>query len=183
MSPTSELKKEHEKISELLGIMNTIAGRIRSKQVFFTSDVEDILDFLLNFIEKSHHSKEDYFYLTLSEVNLPIDKEAISVMKYEHVLAHNYLRDINSCVVKCKLGTFFSDQMLVESLIKYSELEMSHIRKERNIVFPIADDSLPDDLKQRIQKEFEQIEESVVHHNFHDHFNDLLFKLKSKYPD
>jgi len=50
MTPTENLKSEHNDINELLDIMSKIAGNIKSNDVFYTSDVEDIIDFLKYFI-------------------------------------------------------------------------------------------------------------------------------------
>jgi hemerythrin-like domain-containing protein len=107
MTPTENLINEHLVIDELLGIMSKIADRIKSKKVFYTDDIEEIIDFLKNYIEKSHHEKEDVFYPALSLAEIPIDKEVISLMSYEHVLTRNYLNDINNCIVKCKSDTHF----------------------------------------------------------------------------
>jgi len=59
MTPTENLIKEHEEINELLDIMSKIALKIKSKDVFYPTDVEEIIDYLIIIIDKSHHGKED----------------------------------------------------------------------------------------------------------------------------
>jgi len=183
MTPTENLTSEHQDIIELLDIMNKIAGSIKSNEVFYTNDVEEIIDYLKFFIEKSHHGKEEIFYPALVSAGIPKENESISIMLYEHVLAHNYLKDINSCVENCKIGNSFSGELLADSLRNYVKLIKSHIRKEEEIIFPMADKELSKEKQNEIYRQFENIEEKIVHHGFHEHYHRLLRKLQSKYQD
>jgi len=181
MTPTENLKNEHIDIIELLNIMSKIAGKIKSNDVFYTSDVEDIIEFLKYFIDKSHHGKEEVFYPALKDAGIHKEAELINVMLSEHVLAKNYLMDIDSCVVNCKIGNDFSGELLADSLTKYVVMIKNHIQKEEEIIFPLADRELSIENQQEIANEFERIEEKILHHGFHEHYHSLLLKLESKY--
>lgn len=183
MTPTENLKNEHNDIIQLLNIMNKIAESIKSQDVFYTNDVEEIIDFLKYFIEKSHHGKEEVFYPALVIAGISKENESVSAMLYEHVLARNYLKDINSCVVNCKIGNSFSGELLADSITNYVELIKNHLRKEEEIIFPIADKELSKEKQTEISEEFERIEDKIVRHGFRDHFHKLLRKLQTKYPD
>ncbi len=183
MTPTQNLLNEHKIIIELLGFMRKIATKIKSKGIFYTNDVDDIIYFLNNFIEKSHHEKEGIFYPELSNSNIPIDKEAISIMLYEHILTNNCMKDINNCVVNCKLGNSFSGDLLAESLINYASLIEGHMNKELEIIFPIADKSLNQEKQNEILKKFETIDKKIESHGFKESYNKLITSLRLKYPD
>jgi hemerythrin-like domain-containing protein len=183
MKPTENLSNEHNDILQLLGIMSRISKNIISNKVFYTSDIEEIIDFLKHFIEKSHHKKEEVFYPILSGVDSLEEKEELSVMLYEHVLARNYLKDISSCVINCKIGNSFSQELLAESMMKYVVLLTGHIKKEENIIFPLADKVLNEAQQKEVYFQFEKIEMKIVEHDFHDHYHRLLNKLITKYPD
>lgn len=183
MTPTENLTKEHKEIIELLNIMNKIANKIKSQDVFYTNDVESIIDFLKFFIEKSHHQKEEVFYPELEFAGIPKETESLSIMLYEHTLAKNYLKDIYSCVENCKIGNSFSGELLAESLNNYVLLIKNHINKEEEIIFPMADRELSEEKKKDIYRQFENIERKIVNHGFQDHYHKLLSNLKVKYPD
>jgi hemerythrin-like domain-containing protein len=183
MTPSENLISEHVFINELLWIMSKIAERVKSHDVFYTDDIEKIIDFLKNFIEKSHHKKEEIFFSELSLEKIPIDKEAISLMFYEHILTQNYMNDINNCITNCKIGFEFSGEMLVESLNNYVALEKNHIQREVTIIFPIANESLNERKQQEILWQFDEIERMIESHGFQEHYHRLLKELKSKYPD
>ncbi|MDR3653149.1 MAG: hemerythrin domain-containing protein [Paludibacter sp.] len=183
MTPTENLIQEHKIINELLGIMSKIAKKIKSNKVFYANDIEDIMIFLKNFIEKSHHGKEEIFYPLLMVEEIPIESEIISHMLYEHVLTRNYLEDINSCIENCKIGNAFSVELLAETLLNYVVLERNHLNKELNIIYPIANDNLSERKQNEIQKQFERLDEIIEAHRFIDNYYSLLKDLKIKYPD
>ncbi|MDD4969199.1 MAG: hemerythrin domain-containing protein [Paludibacter sp.] len=183
MRPTENLKSEHKDINELLKIMSKIAASIKSNEVFYTNDVEDIIDFLKYFIDKSHHGKEEIFYPALQQAGIQKDIESLNEMLYEHTLARTYLKDIYSCVENCKNGFSFSGEMLADSLNNYVFLISNHIQKEEDIIFPMAERELSNEKQIEITNKFEKIEENIVQHGFHEHYHDLLKKLQTKYPD
>src|ERR1035437_11148772 len=120
MTPTENLIQEHREISELLDIMTKISGKIKSKDVFYPNDVEEIVDYLEILIDKSHHGKEDeVFYPELISSGVSKETAPLSIINYEHTLANRYLKDISSCVVNCKIGNDFSGELLAESLNNY----------------------------------------------------------------
>jgi len=183
MSPTDNLKSEHNDIKELLKIMSKIAENIKSNDVFYTSDIEDIIDFLKFFIDKSHHGKEEIYYSKLESFGVLRDTELLNVILFEHTLTRNYLKDIYTCVENCKIGNNFSGEMLAESLINYVNVINNHMQKEEDVVFPFADRNLSDEKQNEIYKEFEKVEESIDKHGFQDHYHNLLKQLQTKYPD
>lgn len=182
MTPTENLINEHKDIIELLGIMTKIAEKIKLNNIFYTSDVEDIIGFMTLFIEKNHHKKEEIFYPALSVSEITENNE-LSLMLYEHVLAKNYLRDINSCIENCKIGNTFSGELLAESIVKYVVLIKTHLQKEENIIFPLANEIMGEEKQKEIYKQFEKIEEKIFTHGSHEHFHQLLLNLKVKYPN
>jgi hemerythrin-like domain-containing protein len=183
MSPTENLKNEHKEINELLKIMSKIAGSIKSNKVFYTSDVEDIIEYMEIFIEKSHHGKEEIYYTKLELYGVLKDTELLNEMLHEHTRSRNYLKDICTCVVNCKIGYTFSGDMLAESLTNYVLLIENHMLKEEDIIFPLADIKLSDENQHEISIEFDKIEESIVKHGFQDHYHTLLKNLQTKYPE
>ena len=184
MTPTENLIQEHKKISELLNILKKISDKIKSKDVFYTNDVEEIVNYLIILIEKSHHGKEEgVLYQELILSGIPKEKIPLSIINYEHTLSRRYLKEINSCVVNCKIGNDFSGELLADSITNYVVVIRNHIKREEETVFPLANDLFSDEKQIEIIHKFEDIDEKNISHNFLDHFNKLVNKLKNKYPD
>lgn len=183
MTPTENLTKEHKKINELLDIMSKIALKIKSNDVFYPNDVEEIVDYLIIIIDNNHHGKEDgVFYPELISSGIPKETAPLSIINYEHTTAKRYLKDISSCVVNCKIGNDFSGELLADSLTNYVTVTKNHIQREEEIVFPIANEVLSVEKQNEILQRFDEIEQRNISNSFNDHFNKLLNKLKIKYP-
>ena len=57
MKPTEELIYEHNAIKIILNVMSNISRSIKDKKVFYTNDVEKIVDFLTVYVDKCHRTK------------------------------------------------------------------------------------------------------------------------------
>jgi len=183
MTPTENLINEHKKINELLDIMSKIALKIKSKDVFYPNDVEEVVKYLINIIENSHHGKEDdVFYPELISSGIPKETAPLSIINYEHLISVNYLKDISSCVVNCKIGNDFSGELLADSLTNYVIAIKNHIQREEEIVFPIANEVFSIEKQNEILQRFEVIEQKYISNSFNDQFDKLLNKFKNKYP-
>jgi len=183
MTPTENLINEHKKINELLDIMSKIALKIKSKDVFYPNDVEEVVKYLINIIENSHHGKEDdVFYPELISSGIPKETAPLSIINYEHLISVNYLKDISSCVVNCKIGNDFSGELLADSLTNYVIAIKNHIQREEEIVFPIANEVFSIEKQNDILQRFEIIEQKYISNSFNDQFDELLNKIKNKYP-
>ena len=183
MTPTENLINEHKKINELLDIMSKIALKIKSKDVFYPNDVEEVVKYLINIIENSHHGKEDdVFYPELISSGIPKETAPLSIINYEHLISVNYLKDISSCVENCKIGNDFSGELLADSLTNYVIAIKNHIQREEEIVFPIANEVFSIEKQNDILQRFEIIEQKYISNSFNDQFDKLLNKFKNKYP-
>jgi hemerythrin-like domain-containing protein len=182
MKPTDNLITEHKEICELLNIMSVIAENIKSKDVFYPNDVDEIIDSMIILLDKSHHGKEeDVFYPELILSGILKEKAPLSINNNEHMLAKRYLNEISSCVVNCKIGIDFSGELLADSLANCVDVIHNHIQREEEIVFPLANEAFSIEKQNEIYKKFEDIEQKNIRHNFNDHLNKLVNNLNNKY--
>jgi hemerythrin-like domain-containing protein len=64
----------------------------------------------------------------------------------------------------------------------YADLLRQHIFKEDNVLFRIAEERLPEEVKTELLKGFERIEEEKVGHGRHEAFHRMLEELGRDYP-
>jgi len=180
MKPTEELIFEHKAITTMLNVMSNISNNIKNKKVFYTNDVEDIVDFLFVYVDKYHRSKEEevlYPALLLSKYLT----ESIGLMINEYKIAKGYLDEIRCCVENFKLGSTFSGEMIVECMENYVQLIQEHIQKEETDFFPSANKALSEEAQMEISKQFKQINDEFVGLDIHTHYDGLLKSLENKY--
>jgi len=184
MKPTEDLKSEHKAITLMLNIMSNISKSIKDKKVFYTNDVEKIVDFLFVYVDKCHRNKEEaVFYPALLMTEYPADKMPVGQIINEHAIGKGYLDEIMSCVVTCKLGSSFSCERIADCITNYVQLIQNHIQKEENDYFPEANKVLSDEAQHEISKQFKHIDDEFVDFGIHNRYDELLKSLESKYLD
>ena len=91
MKPTEDLMIEHNSIKSMLKIMSKISESIKAKNVFYTIDVEKIVDFLFVYIDQCHRLKEEkFFYPAFKNGIIPVDIDSEELIN-EHTLGNVYL--------------------------------------------------------------------------------------------
>jgi hemerythrin-like domain-containing protein len=182
MNPIDDLVHEHKAIKVMLSIMSKIAENIRNDKRVDTNDIESIIDFLKTFADKCHHGKEENaLFPALVEAGIPKEGGPVGVMLHEHTVGREYIKEITTTTEQFKSGSSETLQLITDSLISYINLLNSHIQKEENILFHMAEKVLTTQKQNEIYDHFERIEEEVVGHGVHEQFHELLNKLKNKY--
>jgi len=179
MKPTEELMYEHKAIKIMLNIINNISDCIKDKKVFYTNDVEKIIDFFSVYVDKCHRSKEEVYFRALLLNKYPT--ESIGLIINEHSMGKGYLDEIMSCIVTCKLGSSFSCERIADCIINYVELIQNHIQKEENDYFSIANKALTEEAQSEMSKQFRLINDEFVGLDIHTRYDELLKSMESKY--
>ncbi|MGZ8188718.1 MAG: hemerythrin domain-containing protein [Methylosarcina sp.] len=158
MSATSNLKKEHQLILQYVDLMERSAcwnlenpeSRLLFENAGFFSE------FIREFADAFHHVKEEdilFRYLSLPGVLRHCDP--IPQMLYEHDLARSHIEEVENALSHTDLLD------LVRTVQSYVVLMKQHIFKEDNILYPMAEKGLSDELKLSIAKEYALTEERM----------------------
>ena len=177
---TEKLKTEHKIIRLALIILNTLRTQIESEKKVDTENLEKLLEFFSIFADKCHHGKEENFlFPELEKAGIPKESGPIGVMLYEHQSGRHYLRTINESIKNYKSNQDISTLTeIAEAINEYTALLENHIYKENNILFAMADMHLPDEIQQKLSKEFDDFEIDEIGPQKHDEFHHMLHKMK-----
>lgn len=180
MKPTDELIFEHKAIKIMLNVMSNISESIKNKKVFYTNDVEKIVDFLSVYIDKCHKNKEEtVFYPALLLSKYPFKN--IGLIINEHSIGKGYLEEILCCVENCKIGSTFSCERIADCIANYVQLKEGHIQIEENDFFPLAEKALSEEVQLEISKQFQLINDKFDGQDIHAHYEELLQSMEHKY--
>lgn len=168
------LVKEHDSILKVIEITEKILGNNNSRDVNI-NHVENIIDFIQNFADKYHHLKEeDVLFMEMGRNGMSKESGPISVMLAEHNEGRNYVQNALKAVEKYKAGDADSFEQIKDQLLNYCELLTNHIYKENNILYPMAERLLPDNLKVEIAEEFENSQKSTLNNEYFDKYMKLV---------
>ncbi len=152
-SPTEILKAEHQNILKVIGaiqkeceLINT--GAYTDKDFFNRS-----VDFIRNYADRFHHAKEeDILFSELSADGINIPAGPVQQMLREHDMGREYIDGLVE-------GMEVDDkEKITYNALGYCQLLKQHIFKEDNILYPMAEQALDEQIQARMLKEFVKTE-------------------------
>ncbi|MEE9166696.1 MAG: hemerythrin domain-containing protein [Candidatus Neomarinimicrobiota bacterium] len=182
MSPTDQLKVEHEAIQSMLDILERICEKLDSEEDVDTTHPDKIIEFFRVFADKCHHGKEEaHLFPAMEQAGIPRHGGPVGVMLVEHDTGRAYVKGMAEGAKSYTPGEPGSSAQFVENAKHYIELLRQHIDKENNVLFPMADASIPLDRQTELLKDFDRVEHEVVGEGQHEKFHRLLEELQSIY--
>jgi hemerythrin-like domain-containing protein len=177
---TKDLIHEHEAINFGLNILEKICHRIKSGMEVDKNDLLDMVGFLKDFADKCHHGKEEQFlFESLVQTGMSREQSPVAVMLHEHDLGRALIKNMSNSLTNFEN----SKSEFAGSAENYIMLLRSHIEKENNILFKIADTRLDENAQDEIYAKFEKYEKDVMGVNRHEELHKILDLLSKKYPN
>ena len=138
----TDLENDHVQILRLIDVMEHIVDN-ESPDV---ENLEIIVDLIKNFADGLHHAKEEFvFFPFLAERGFSATQGPVAVMIHEHILGRNFVKGISDNISLYKNGDTAALVEIYRNMRGYSELLRSHISKENNILFRMADNVLSEE--------------------------------------
>ena len=174
----ADLKHEHEAILFALKLLERMSQGLTAGELVATSDLVSIVDFLREFADRCHHGKEEgILFPALIEAGVSHQGGPIGVLLQEHVSGREWIAKLEA-----SLHPVVSVVNFGMAARGYSALLLSHIQKENEVLFPIAEQALDAGKLDQIYQAFEVHEAKVIGQGRHEQLHELLQSLNSKYP-
>jgi len=150
--PTTILSDEHKNILKVIDSVLKQCGEIEKGKDIDKKFFGKAIDFIKNYADKFHHSKEeDILFLELNKDGVLEHCNPIGQMLHEHSLGRGFVKGLSEAVEK-------GDKTeAVKNARGYCELLQEHIFKEDNILYPMADTALKEEMQKSIAEKFAQI--------------------------
>ena len=154
MSVTDALMNEHQLILRYLELMERTVNHSDSTLLFAKAPL--FIEFIQQFADEFHHAKEEqnlFQYLAIPGVLTHCNP--IPQMLYEHDKARQYVQQINSTLSDHHGG------QLAAAIMQYVRLLREHIFKEDNILYPMAERDLSEQLKTELLADYQATEQRL----------------------
>lgn len=152
---TQDLRNEHDAILHVLEIVDKMlsTGTQKDDEVFKFGN--ELVYFLKTFADKCHHGKEENnLFKELENNGVPNEGGPIGVMLQDHQQGREYISLMNKSLESKSLINFKTNAA------KYRDLMQSHIAKENNVLFVMADKLLDDAKQDELFEKFENHEKT-----------------------
>ena len=136
---TQVMVDEHQLILRMITLVeqNTALleeGEFRNWQFYL-----DAVDFIRNFADRFHHSKEeDVLFSELVKNGMPEKQSPIEAMHMEHDQGRAHVRAMEEAAQRAIDGETGQATIIAEQAKGYAELLRGHIEKENDILYPLA---------------------------------------------
>jgi hemerythrin-like domain-containing protein len=178
---TRILVEEHDVIERMLGVLKTAAERLERgekvpPEIFLTA-----VDFIRNFADHCHHTKEeDILFKLMEKRGFAMHNGPISVMLMEHDQGRLFTRNLESAAKRLNLGNKSAKREIIFNALGYVNLLTSHIYKENNILYPIANNMFTREDQEYLEKEFERVEKELTGEGVHEKYHHLVHELEAQ---
>ena len=145
---TRVLIEEHQLILRMITLVeqNTALmeqGRSRDWQFFL-----DAVDFIRNYADRFHHAKEeDVLFVALVANGMPEKQSPIEAMHIEHEQGRAHVRAMEAAAHKALAGEGGQIPVIAAHAKGYAQLLRGHIDKEDQILYPLAERVLPEEVR------------------------------------
>jgi hemerythrin-like domain-containing protein len=172
MTPTETLKHEHQIILMALDAAEREVRSIQATGTLHADKVEQMLDLFPNFADLCHHAKEEkLLFVKMEERGIPVQGGPIAVMLHEHELGRGLLRAARQALDEAAAAG------VRDNLDGYVRLLRAHIRKEDQILFPMADQILTAEDQRELEAAFDRVEAEEIGQGVHDRYHALAHEL------
>lgn len=148
------MKEEHTYIKRMLKVLrkaclNILEGQSVDYQLF-----TDSVDFIRNYADKYHHSKEEdvLFKKMQEEINNPDTLSAVQGMFIEHDFGRLFIFNLVKAVDKVQNGDAEAKVDIIGNTIPYTDLLARHIDKEDNALYDFGVKALSEQIVHEINK-------------------------------
>jgi hemerythrin-like domain-containing protein len=152
MRCTELLKSEHHLIVRALDVLDRMAAETEQGQAVEPEDVQAILRFLRKFADDQHQTKEEFALFPALLHNDAIKTAPLHQMIFEHDQERSLVEGLEEALHTKKGADFTYFAHRLTALIR------SHIHKEDDALFRIADQLLTEEEDQRITRELNKFE-------------------------
>jgi hemerythrin-like domain-containing protein len=179
-----QLIEEHQAILLMLDVMEAVCKKLEAREDVSIDDLSDMVKFIKEFADKSHHLKEeDLLFPAMEEAGIPREGGPIGVMLSEHTTGREYVRGLSLGITEYAKGNTDASNQIIENARNYTLLLSNHINKEDNILYPMAEMRLSKEKQDELLKEFERVDNEKIGLDKQKELIDILNKLKESYLD
>lgn len=153
--PTHILKHEHRIIEQVLRAMNGMCVKLKTGGTVPVSVLNQTLDFIQNFADRYHHSREEtILFPALEQCGLQPDSGALSFLKSEHNHERTLLAELELAIEEYEYGDADAAERFISAAEEFSRHLSEHIQQEDTILFTLTEEMLEDEEREALAKSF-----------------------------
>ncbi|MGB9601853.1 MAG: hemerythrin domain-containing protein [Limisphaerales bacterium] len=177
------MMNEHQLILKVLASLDELVKRLQSGKVVPREDIAKFTFFFKNFADKWHHGKEEErLFKKMVDYGFPREYGPIGVMLGEHEEGRKQVRILAD--IAAGSGELTQDEInkIVVAASEFVQLLFFHIHKEDNVLYPMAEQSLPPEAMEGLNEDCRLYEKSAFTEDEVKNLYQTAEQLMERYP-
>lgn len=176
---TGVMVAEHRLILRMVSLLEknsslTEQGKFTDWRFFL-----DGVDFIRNYADRFHHAKEeDTLFTALVANGMPEKNSPIAAMHMAHDMGRAFVRGLEEAAARALAGEPGSEAGIVRNAQGYAALLREHIHTEDKILYPLAEKTLPADVRPAMLAAYSKAEAEAP-----SDFTDRYTRMVERYED
>lgn len=176
--PTAVLSAEHQHILKVIGFLTKESERLAAGASLDKDFFNKVLDFIRGYADQFHHLKEEeILFAELNKEATAMPCNPISQMLYEHELGRGFVKGLAEGLAEN------NQAKVIENARGYADLLQEHIFKEDNILYPMADQALSQEVQQTMLEKFQEAEQEKFGPSGGEKYLAMIKELEGKFKN
>jgi len=181
MKATEVLMSEHRVIERVIGALEKAAAQLESGQDLRHGFFLDAAEFIKEFADGCHHSKEEgVLFTTMVEYGMPLQGSPVAVMLAEHEQGRLFTRGMKQAAQDLADGETSARELIVQNARGYAALLRQHILKEDRILFPMAEQMIPTGQHLQVYEEYQCLADNEAYKDVYSKYLALAESLEKE---
>jgi DUF438 domain-containing protein len=172
------LVAEHEMIERAMAVLRSNLEKI-DEAIKTPLQMQRAIDFLLEFGDKVHNTKEEKFLFPLMEQKgLPVQGGPIGVMLMEHDAERKLLQRMMAELPNLAEATTVARQKFAAEGFEYLTIRAEHIWKENDVLYAMGRKVFSDEDNTSLLNEFKTLDRQTYGDTARDHYAQMLAEVE-----
>ncbi len=172
------LISEHEMIERAMAVLKANLEKI-DEAVNAPLQMQRALDFLLEFGDKMHNSKEEKFLFPLmGRKGLPVEGGPIGVMLMEHDAERNLLQKMMTVLPDLAEATAAGRQKFAAEGFEYLKIRAEHIWKENDVLYAMGRKVISEEENETLLEEFKNLDQQAYGPKARKQYEQMLAEVE-----
>ena len=182
MQAVDVLVTEHSLILTVLDALDLMADRAEAGAAFEPEDAALAVKFFRGFTDACHHSKEEaHLFPALAPYGLTPDRGPVAVMLAEHQEGRADVKALDAAITALAADEPGAGERFAQAARAYTKLLRSHIGKENEVLFPLANRMFSQAEQDTLLAAFDKVEEEEMGAGVHEEFASIVDTLAERY--
>jgi hemerythrin-like domain-containing protein len=135
---------EHRSITAVISALEYLARDVAGGGEPDYEVLTVILDYIETFPNRLHHPKEDRYLFSALRLRSPAAAPILDELEEEHRRGDELTRELRYLLTRCRVGGAGARQAFAAAVEGYAKFHWAHMRKEEDVVLPLARETLTD---------------------------------------